>query len=76
MSVSLDPSINALVAQAQAMQQSTVRSLAQIKAFKGAMSTQEDLVMTLISSAGLMTYDQNGSAQIVPSVGTQINTTA
>ena len=70
MSITLDPSVNALVAQAQAMSQAEVATTAAVKSFKGALKSQEALVTTLFqSAAGLSTYNAQGAPQVVPARG-------
>ena len=73
MSVTLDPSINALVAQSQAMSQSQAAATAAVKSFKGALESQEAMVTKLISSAGLTTYNAQGLSSSVGAVGTKFS---
>jgi hypothetical protein len=73
MSVTLDPAVNALISQSMSMQSQQVDAAIQIKAIKGAQEMQENVVMTLISSVGLSTYDQNAQMQSVAGVGQVIN---
>ena len=76
MSVSLDSSVNAMVGQSQAMSQLAVQTAAQVKIAKDVYAMQENAVMTLISSAGLTTYDSSGAIQTVTPPGQQVNTSA
>ena len=76
MSVTLDPAVNALVSQSMSMQSQQVSAAAQVKVVKGIQATQESVIMTLISSVGLTTYDQSGSMQSVAAVGQQVNVQA
>ena len=73
MSVSLDASINSMVGQSMAMDQLAVQMAAQVKLAKNVHEMQESAVMTLISSAGLTTYDQSGALQTVAPSGLKVN---
>ena len=73
MSASLDSSVNSLVNQSMAMNQLAVQMAAQVQLAKDVHSMQESAVMTLISSAGLTTYDRSGALQTVEAVGQQVN---
>lgn len=73
MSLSLDPSVNSLVSQSMAMSQAQVQSVAQVKLAKSVDESLKSAVMTLISSAGLQTYNAQGVMQVVPAVGARVN---
>ena len=74
MSITLDPSVNSLIGQAQAMQSSSVHLAAQVSLTKDIQSSQENAIMTLLgSAAGLSTYNAQGQMQTVSPVGTHIN---
>ncbi len=76
MSISLDPTVNSLVSQSMAMSQAQVQSAAQVKLAKSVDETLKSAVMTLISSAGLQTYNAQGVMQTAPAVGVHVNVTA
>ena len=76
MSITGDPGLDVLISQSMAMQQGTARIAAQIKVAKGIHSSQEHAIMTLISSVGLTTYDQNGVVHSVQPVGTHVSVDA
>ena len=77
MSITVDPSINALVSQSQAMKTSSTHLAAQVSVVKQAQSSQEQAVMKLLeSAAGLATYSAQGQMQTVAAVGTQVNVVA
>ena len=73
MSVSLDASVNGMVSQSMSMNQLAVQMAAQVKLAKSVHAMQESVVMTLISSAGLTTYDQSGAMQTVVPPGQKVN---
>ena len=76
MSISLDPTVNSLVSQSMAMSQAQVQGAAQVKLAKSVDETLKSAVMTLISSAGLQTYNAQGVMQTAPAVGVHVNVTA
>ena len=73
MSVSLDASVNSLVSQSMSMDQLAVQMAAQIKLAKSVHAVQESAVMTLISSAGLTTYDPSGALQTIVPPGQKVS---
>lgn len=76
MSITMDASVNAMLGQAQAMSQINVQTLAQVKLAKGVNEMQKNAVMTLISSAGLATYNSAGEMSVVPAKGLKVNAIA
>jgi len=76
MSLTLDPSINSLVSQSMALSQAQVQSVAQVKLAKTVDDTLKQQVLTLISSAGLQTYNAQGVMQTTPAVGARVNVVA
>ena len=73
MSVSLDASVNSMVSQSMSMDQLAVQMAAQIKLAKSVHAVQESAVMTLISSAGLTTYDPSGALQTIVPPGQKVS---
>lgn len=73
MSVTLDSGVNAAVQQSMAMSQLAIQAALQVQLTKGVHEVLESAVMTLISSAGLTTYDGSGQLQTVQPTGQKVD---
>ena len=72
MSITFDSNVNSMISQAQSQSSATVQAAAQVQLSKDVYAAQESAVISLINSAGLMTYTRFGGMQSIVAKGRHV----